>query len=88
MRRCGGALRCLIVVMVVWACCAAGLTQDKASEKANDKPASGTQVVVLGTGTPSADPERSGPAVAVVVNGEAYLVDAWPGVVRRAAAAD
>jgi ribonuclease BN (tRNA processing enzyme) len=43
-----------------------------------------TRVVMLGTGTPNADPERSGPAVAVVVNGSTYLVDAGPGVVRRA----
>lgn len=47
----------------------------------------GTQVVVLGTGTPNPDPERSGPAVAIVVNGFAYLVDAGTGVVRRAAQA-
>jgi ribonuclease BN (tRNA processing enzyme) len=46
--------------------------------------ASTTQVVMLGTGTPNADPDRSGPAVAVVVNGRAYLVDAGPGIVRRA----
>ncbi|MGC2696368.1 MAG: MBL fold metallo-hydrolase [Candidatus Angelobacter sp.] len=46
-----------------------------------------TQVVVLGTGTPILNPDRSGPAVAVVVNGAAYLVDFGPGVVRRAAAA-
>jgi ribonuclease BN (tRNA processing enzyme) len=44
-------------------------------------------VVMLGTGTPNPDPERSGPSVAVVVNGSAYLVDAGPGLVRRAAAA-
>jgi ribonuclease BN (tRNA processing enzyme) len=44
-------------------------------------------VVMLGTGTPNPDPERSGPAVAVVVNGTSYLVDAGPGLVRRAAAA-
>lgn len=48
---------------------------------------SGTAVVLLGTGTPNADPDRSGPAVAVVVNGQPYLVDFGPGVVRRAAAA-
>jgi ribonuclease BN (tRNA processing enzyme) len=42
---------------------------------------------MLGTGTPNADPERSGPAVAVVRSGTAYLVDAGPGIVRRAAAA-
>lgn len=47
-----------------------------------------TKVVLLGTGTPNADPERSGPAVAVVVNGAAYLVDCGPGVVRRAVAAE
>ncbi len=46
-----------------------------------------TAVVMLGTGTPNADPERSGPAVAVVRGGRSYLVDAGPGVVRRAAAA-
>ena len=47
-----------------------------------------TKVVLLGTGTPNADPDRSGPAVAVVVNGTAYLVDCGPGVVRRAVAAE
>jgi len=46
-----------------------------------------TRLVVLGTGTPNADPERWGPAVAVVVDSVAYLVDAGPGVVRRAAGA-
>ena len=45
------------------------------------------RVVILGTGTPNPDPERSGPAVAVVAGGKAYLVDCGPGVVRRAAAA-
>lgn len=47
----------------------------------------GTHVVLLGTGTPNPDPQRHGPAVAIVVNGEPYLVDAGAGVVRRAAAA-
>jgi ribonuclease Z len=46
-----------------------------------------TQVVLLGSGTPVPDPERSGPCVAVVVDGVPYLVDAGPGVVRRAVAA-
>ncbi len=47
----------------------------------------GTHVVLLGTGTPNAEPERSGSAVAVIVNGTPYLVDAGPGIVRRANAA-
>jgi ribonuclease BN (tRNA processing enzyme) len=42
--------------------------------------------VILGTGTPIADPERSGASIAVVVDDAAYLVDAGVGVVRRAAA--
>jgi ribonuclease BN (tRNA processing enzyme) len=46
-----------------------------------------TKVVLLGTGTPVPDPDRSGPATAVVVDGSAYLVDFGPGVVRRAKAA-
>jgi ribonuclease BN (tRNA processing enzyme) len=45
------------------------------------------RVVMLGTGTPIPNPERSGPALAIVVGGTSYLVDAGPGVVRRAVAA-
>jgi ribonuclease Z len=50
-------------------------------------PRSATKVVLLGTGTPALDPDRSGPATAVVVNGTAYVFDLGPGVVRRASAA-
>lgn len=46
-----------------------------------------TQIIFLGTGTPIADPERSGPSVAIVVNDTPYIVDFGPGVARRAAAA-
>jgi ribonuclease BN (tRNA processing enzyme) len=46
-----------------------------------------TRIVLLGTGTPNADPERSGPSVAIVVNDTPYIIDFGPGVVRRAAAA-
>ncbi len=46
-----------------------------------------TKLVLLGTGTPNADSERSGPSVAVVVDGKSYIVDFGPGVVRRAAKA-
>jgi ribonuclease BN (tRNA processing enzyme) len=46
-----------------------------------------THVILLGTGTPNADPARSGPAVAIVVDSNTYIVDAGPGIVRRAAAA-
>jgi ribonuclease BN (tRNA processing enzyme) len=48
------------------------------------KPSDVTQLILLGTGTPNAEPDRAGSALAVVVNGTPYLVDAGPGVVRRA----
>lgn len=44
------------------------------------------ELVMLGTGTPVADPDRSGPSLAIVTGGRAIIVDAGPGVVRRAAA--
>ena len=46
-----------------------------------------TCVVMLGTGTPRPEPNRSGPATAIVVNDTPYLVDFGPGVIRRATAA-
>ena len=46
-----------------------------------------SRVILLGTGTPNADPTRSGPALAIVVDSNVYIVDAGPGIVRRAAAA-
>ena len=49
---------------------------------------SSTRVVLLGTGTPNADPDRFGPSVAIVVGDASYLVDFGVGVVRRAAAAE
>lgn len=46
-----------------------------------------TRVVLLGTGTPNPEPDRMGPAVAVVSGDRVYIVDCGPGVVRRAAQA-
>ena len=46
-----------------------------------------TQIVMLGTGTPNADPDRSGPSLAIVVNDTPYIIDFGPGVVRRAESA-
>jgi hypothetical protein len=57
------------------------------SQSGNNASAPRTHIVLLGTGTPSPDPERSGPATAIVVNGTPYLIDFGPGVVRRVAAA-
>ena len=58
-----------------------------AGDAATQLAPSRTQVVLLGTGNPGPSPERSGPATAIIANGQAYLVDFGPGVVRRAAAA-
>ncbi len=45
------------------------------------------KLVLLGTGTPNACTNASGPSSAVIVGGRAYLVDFGPGVVRQAAKA-
>ena len=46
-----------------------------------------TKLVLLGTGTPNACPNASGPSSAVVVGNRAYLIDFGPGVVRQASKA-
>ena len=74
-RVCRTVAAMLLVSTIHWA----ALAQDKAALQ--------TQIVLLGTGTPLPDPERSGPCTAIVVNGTPYLVDLGTGVVRRAAAA-
>lgn len=43
-----------------------------------------TKVVILGTGTPTPVADRSGPGVAIITNGEAYVFDAGGGMVKRA----
>lgn len=68
----------------MWSCLTAGMM---CVSPATSSAPPITRVVVLGTGTPNADPERSGPAVAIVVGNTSYLVDAGPGIVRRAAQA-
>ncbi len=46
-----------------------------------------TKLVLLGTGTPNACPNASGPSAAVIAGDKAYLVDFGPGVVRQASKA-
>ncbi|MCY4526270.1 MAG: MBL fold metallo-hydrolase [Anaerolineaceae bacterium] len=43
-----------------------------------------TELLLLGSGTPNAEADRHGSALAVVVDGHSYLVDFGPGIVRRA----
>lgn len=46
-----------------------------------------TRLIVLGSGTPVPDPERTGPAYAVTYGARVFLFDAGAGVMRRVAAA-
>ena len=45
-----------------------------------------TKVVVIGSGTPAADPRHEGISVAVVVNGQPYIIDCGPGFWRNSQA--
>ena len=74
---------CLTASMLV---AIAAKSQQLAILTPKDRPTE-TKVVLLGTGTPVPDPDRSGPATAIVVGDSAYLVDFGPGVVRRAESA-
>lgn len=55
-----------LTVLFLFVGCSFALAQLKETSK--------TQIVLLGTGTPAPDPERSGPSTAIVVNGTAYLI--------------
>jgi ribonuclease BN (tRNA processing enzyme) len=43
-----------------------------------------SKLILLGTGTPNPDPDRSGPSIAIVLTGSVYIIDFGTGVVRRA----
>jgi ribonuclease BN (tRNA processing enzyme) len=43
-----------------------------------------SKVILLGTGTPNPDVERSGPSIAITVGESIYIIDFGTGVVRRA----
>ena len=60
-----------------WGCVLSGQPDYAASEI--------TQLVLLGTGNPNPDPERSGCALAIVVNDTPYIIDFGPGIIRQAA---
>jgi ribonuclease BN (tRNA processing enzyme) len=79
-------LTCLVLGFAWTMVATLALSQQPTSEISKTN-ASRTKVVLLGTGTPVPDPDRSGPATAIVVDDNAYLVDFGPGVVRRAKAA-
>ena len=73
-------IRILVLLAILWV----WSSQIQARPATENIP---TKIVLLGTGTPVADPDRSGPCVAIIVNNTSYIVDCGPGVVRRAAAA-
>ena len=83
------SIRCALfrLSMIVTVCLPVLTSPLTARQNQVRRPASRTQVVLLGTGNPAADPDRSGPATAIVVNDTPYLVDFGAGVVRRAKAA-
>ena len=83
------SVRILALLLLSAFCFASGtsvISADIAARNPSDTK-SRTQIVLLGTGTPNPDPDRSGPSVAIIVDDTPYIVDFGPGVVRRAAAA-
>lgn len=60
------------------------ITNKTPKKRVIKKKVSPTRVVLLGTGSPVPDPDRSGPALAIVVNDSSYLIDCGAGCVRQA----
>lgn len=81
------AVERVLTLVVTSALLGCSVESTERERRVSDATLERTRVVLLGTGTPNADPSRSGPAVAVVVDDTPYLVDLGPGIVRRAAAA-
>jgi ribonuclease BN (tRNA processing enzyme) len=77
----------LLLALLHCGCAAAPVVTTTPSTSVDPALLSRPHLVLLGSGTPNADPERQGSALAVVVRGVPYLVDAGVGLVRRAAAA-
>jgi ribonuclease BN (tRNA processing enzyme) len=59
------------------------LTPEATAQIVDSNSVSKTQVILLGTGNPYPNPDRSGPATAVVYNGRFFLFDAGAGVMRQ-----
>jgi ribonuclease BN (tRNA processing enzyme) len=76
-------LAILLSLAFGWAVIPLRLSPGPTKSSASIVPATTTQVILLGTGTPYPDPATSGPATAVVVGGRVLLFDAGPGVMRR-----
>jgi ribonuclease BN (tRNA processing enzyme) len=76
-----------LLIGVAALCAISSLRSARSQDVQREEAKKRTQIVMLGTGTPNADPERFGPSVAIVVDETPYLVDMGAGVVRRASAA-
>jgi ribonuclease BN (tRNA processing enzyme) len=79
-------VRCVVLILALMLLAMAANPQQLESQPSKQH-ATRTKVVLLGTGTPVPDPDRSGPATVSAVDDRAYLIDFGPGVVRRAEAA-
>lgn len=73
--------RCFVVAVAIGAI--VGQRVRAQAPSSAPAPASRTKLIILGTGTPAADPDRFGPAVVVLVDSTPYLFDAGVGVVRQ-----
>lgn len=65
------------------ACITAVLVALPPAARAQAPPAHHSRILMLGTGNPVADPDRFGPATAILADSSAYLVDAGVGIMRR-----
>lgn len=81
----GGPVAPLLALLLIAGPLSPALAQAQAQSPTEEPPV--TKVVLLGTGNPNPTPDRMGPATAIIVGDNSYLIDAGTGLVRRAQAA-
>ena len=77
----------LLLAIFFLAACLAIFAVKVQAQGMKEKATDSTVVVLLGTGMPRPDPNASGPATAIVVGKQVFLIDAGPGVERQLSAA-
>src|SRR6266481_6448116 len=91
------SLLCVGIAWLAWTCTSCDRIESRLIERAAARALGGDRtellndgnlhVVLCGTGSPLADPERAGPCTAVLAGGNFFLVDVGPGSSRQVALA-
>jgi len=75
--------KCIVTGLLIFFCSCSLVAQH--TQQPPQKPAT-IEVILLGTGFPRPDPDRAGPATAIIIKDRVFIVDAGRGIMLRYAA--